>query len=62
MLNFQGLIKKEVQFPGVIKKTSCGISRSLSFGPSNFQGVQHNLVEFPGEKLCFVWSFQSRVE
>ena len=29
--NFQGLIKKEVEFPRVTKKKECGISRGLCF-------------------------------
>ena len=28
---FEGSIKKEMQFPGVFKKYSCGISRGLGF-------------------------------
>ena len=28
---FQGLIKKEVEFLGMLKKNSCGISTGLSF-------------------------------
>ena len=31
--NFQDLIKNNVEFPEVIKKKSCGISRGLGFRP-----------------------------
>ena len=33
MWKFQVSIKKEVEFPGVFKKTSCGISMGLGFWP-----------------------------
>ena len=52
-----GSIKKEVEFPGVFKKKSCGNSMGLAFWPWNFQGVSHNFVEFPGVKTCFFWNF-----
>ena len=32
-------IKKEVEFPGEIKKKSCGISMGLGFWCWNFQGL-----------------------
>ena len=35
-MEFLGLIKNEVEFPGVIKKKSCGISRGLGFFSSEF--------------------------
>ena len=31
--NFQGLIKNNMELPGVIKKKSCEISRGLEFRP-----------------------------
>ena len=37
--NFQRLIKNEVEFPVVMKKKSCGISRGLGFWPWNFPVV-----------------------
>ena len=36
---FQGSIKQEVQFPGVIKKKSCEISKDLGSWPWKFQCV-----------------------
>ena len=49
-----GSIKKEVEFPAVIKKKSCGISIGLGFSPWNFQGVPHNFVKYSKVKLCFL--------
>ena len=46
----KGLIKNSLEFPGIIRKKSCGISRGLGFRPGNFRGVQHNFVEFLGVK------------
>ena len=37
--NFQGLIKKEVEFPSVTKKKECGISRGLCFWLWNVQRI-----------------------
>ena len=37
--NFQGLIKKEVEFLRLIKKKQCGVSRGLCFWPWNFQEI-----------------------
>ena len=54
---FQGSIKKEVEFLGVFKKNSCGISMGPHFLLSNFQGVSHNFVEFLGVKVCFLQNF-----
>ena len=46
-MEFPGVFKKgHVQIPGVNKKIN-GISIGLSFWPWNFQGVSHNLTEFP---------------
>ena len=47
MLKFQGSIKQEVQFLGMLKKSSYGISMGLGFRPYNFQGVSHNFGEVP---------------
>ena len=47
MLKFQGSIKQEVQFLGMLKKNSYGISMGLGFRPYNFQGVSHNFGEVP---------------
>ena len=33
MQNFRVLIKNEVEFPGLSKKNSCGISRGLGLWP-----------------------------
>ena len=46
--------KKEVDFPRVIKKKSCGFSIGFGFWSWNFQRMQHNSVEFPGMKSCFL--------
>ena len=35
-MNFQLLIKNNVEFNDVIKKKSCGISRALGFRAENF--------------------------
>ena len=51
MRKFQGLIKKEVEFPGVFNKSSCGISMGLGFWPWNFQRVSHNFAGFPVTNL-----------
>ena len=54
MWNFQrSIIKKEVEFQGVIKKKSCRISVGSGFWPLNF-------VKFPGMKLRFVCNFQGK--
>ena len=42
MLNFQGLIKNEVGFLGVIKKKSCGISRGLEYWAWNWAIPEKN--------------------
>ena len=67
MQKLQGFIKNEAEFPGAIKKKSCGIFRGLGFlifkllrnliALWNFQRVKHNFVEFPGVKPYFVWNF-----
>ena len=31
MRNFQGSIEKEVEFPGLLQKNSCGISMGIGF-------------------------------
>ena len=60
---FQGSIKKEVEFQGVLKKSSCGISnKGLDFWAWNFQGLSHNFAEFPGVKACFIQIFQGKLE
>ena len=47
---FWGLIKKEVKFPGVIKKKLCEVFRSLGSLPQNLlEGVTH--VEFSVVKV-----------
>lgn len=51
--NFHSSIKKEVEFPGVLKKNLCEISMGLCFRLWNFQVVPHNLAEFPGLKSLF---------
>lgn len=58
MWKLKGLIKKEVKFPGVIKKKSCRISMSFGIWSSNFQGMKHNFAKFLGVKPCFVQSLQ----
>ena len=63
MWKFQGSIKKEVEFQGVLKKSSCGISfKGLDFWAWNFQGVSHNFAEFPEVKACFIQIFQGKLE
>ena len=67
MQKLQGFIKNEVEFPGAIKKKSCGISRGLGFlifnflsnliALWNFQRVKHNFVEFLVVELYFVRNF-----
>ena len=37
-------IKKEVEFPWVLKKNSCGISMGPGWWPSNFQWLPHNFT------------------
>ena len=54
---FQGSAKKELVFPQVLEKTSCGISMGFGFWPWNFQGMSHNFSEFSGVKACFLWNF-----
>ena len=54
---FRGQLKKEVKFPGVLKKNWCTISMGPGFWPWNFQEVPHNFAEFPGVKVCFLWKF-----
>ena len=54
---FLGSIKKEVKFPGVLKKNSSGISMGLGFWSWNFQGVSHNFAEIPWAKVCFLLNF-----
>ena len=54
--NFQRLVKKDVEFSGVIRK-KIGISSGLGFCFWNFQGVQLiqlYITEIPGMKPCFV--------
>ena len=60
LVKIPGSVKKEVEFPGVIKKR-CGIFMGLGFWPWNFQGVSHNFVEFPRVKLPFFWNFQGKM-
>ena len=55
---FQGSIEKEVEFPGLLQKNSCGISMGIGFWTWNFEGMSHNFAEFPGVKVCFLWNFQ----
>ena len=40
--NSSGSTKKEVEFPGVMKKKSCEISMDLGFQSWNFQEVSYN--------------------
>ena len=54
---FQGSSKKGVKFSANQKIKSHGISMGLGFWSWNFQGVQHNFVEFLGVKLCFLQNF-----
>ena len=44
MWKFQWSIKQKVEFPGVFKKNSCGISMGLGFSPWNFQGMSQNFA------------------
>ena len=53
MLKFHGSIKKEVEFPAVTEKKSCGVSIGLGISPSNFEDVPHNFVEYPKVKFLF---------
>ena len=68
---FQGSIKKEVKFPGVLKKNWCRISMGPGFWPWNFQEVSHSQIlrvkslKFPGgfqksihstSSLAFSWN------
>ena len=46
--NIQGSIKKEKEFPGVIKKNSCGISMGFVFGLGNSNGCSTILWNFHG--------------
>ena len=62
MWKFQGSIKKEVKFPGVIKKKSCGISIGLGFWPWNPQGVSHNFAESPGVENFFSAILEGKVQ
>ena len=41
---FQGSIKKEVEFPGLFKENSRGVSIGLGFWPWNLQVVSQNSV------------------
>ena len=52
MRNFQGSIEKEVEFPGLLQKNSCGISMGIGFWTWNFEGMSHNFAEFPWVKVC----------
>ena len=54
MWKFQGSIKKEVKFPGVFKKNSCGIFLGPGFWNWNFQVVSRNFAEYPWVKACFL--------
>ena len=59
MWNFQGLIKSEMEFPeGDQEKISGNSSGLFSSWPWNFQGIQHNSVEYLGAELCFIRNFQ----
>ena len=44
---------KKGEFPGVLKKNSCGISIGLGFWPWDFQEVSCNFAECPGVKVFF---------
>ena len=52
MRNFQGSIEKEVEFPGLLQKNSCGISMGIGFWTWNFEGMSHNFAELPWVKVC----------
>ena len=53
----QALIKREMEFPGVFKKRSCGIFMGLGFSCWNIQGVSHNFAEFPARGENFLQNF-----
>ena len=49
MWKFLGLIKKEVEFPGLFMQNF----HEFWFLTWNFQGLSHNFAEFPGVKAFF---------
>ena len=53
--NLQGLIKKEVEFPGMIKKKLCGVFRGLGFLLQNFQ-EESNMWNFQQGSFVLSWS------
>ena len=56
-MEFPGVLKKEhVEIPGVNSKRS-GISSS-----DCEKGVQHNFVEYPKVKFCFLYNFQEKCD
>ena len=59
---FQGSSKKGVKFSSNQKIKSHGISMGLGFWSWNFQGVQHNFVEFLRVKLCFLQNFKGYID
>ena len=50
-------VKKEVEFPGILKKNPRGISMGLGFLPWNSQGMSCTIAKFTVMKDCFVWNF-----
>ena len=58
--NFQRSIKKELEFPGVIKKKICEDFRGLGSFPNHFQEEYLTHEKFSVVKLCFslVWDLQ----
>ena len=52
MWKFQGSVNKEVEFWGVLKKNSWGISMGHGFWPYNFQGVSHNFLRISKVKVA----------
>ena len=56
-MEFPG-VKNEVEFPGVTKKKSCGISRGLFFGLGISKGCNTNLENFQRWSSMFCLEFQ----
>ena len=58
MQNFQWLVKKDVEFPGVIRK-KLEFPVALVFGSGIFKGYQLTqlyITEIPGMKRYFLWN------
>ena len=55
MWKFLGSIKKEAEFPGVLKENSCGLEFPwVLLFDLGISKVSHNFAEILGVKACFL--------